>query len=172
MKRRLLMAFVAAGLMISMALNFSSCKKTEDNANLGSIPTVDTPMYGDRDAYLVCPYCGVHVGPGVLDHIHYFGPGGTVPVGTVPQDHLYPVDYCNTAFEPDDEGNIQVCPYSGDLEGDPDMIAYLMVRYGYTEAQAATMLLPRFHRHRILYDLFGADGGTGNHWHVGGGSSN
>ena len=174
MKRRLLMPLLIAGLMITTALCVSSCNKAENNADLNvSVPMVETPIFneGDEGAFMVCPYCEAHLPPGTTNHIHLFGPGGTMPVGPAPQDHLYPVDWCNSGYQPDEHGNVQVCPYSGELQGNETMITYLMNRYGYTREQAIIMLLPRFHRHRLVYDLYGADGGTANKWHVGGGTN-
>ena len=160
MKRRLLMPLIVAGLMITMALSFSSCKKTENKTDIDSIPTVETPIYGDRVdpvPYMTCPYCNRHIPAGTYEHIHYFAPEGTIPSSPEPpMNWIYPVNHCNEGFTPDASGNIQVCPYSGELQ---DMFP------------GNPMFLPRFHRHNLVYILFGPDGGQANHWHVGGGTT-
>lgn len=171
MKKSVLMPLVVAGLMVTMALSLNSCKK--DKAELDSLPTVETPAYSEPDrAAMICPYCEAQLPAGTVDHTHLFGPDGTIPVGPVGPNWLYPVNYCNIAYEPDAYGFITVCQYSGELYNDEPTIQYMMTQYGYTHDEANTLLLPRLHRHVLGYQIVapGTGGGTFNHWHVGGGT--
>lgn len=157
-----------AGMMLASVLVLDSCKKTQSQQSLPSIfengeaPVVDTIIYGDRDTDYTCPYCGENIPVGTLNHWHAFGEApetytGPAPVGTY--------DDCMVAYA----GSNKVCPYSGRLYNDESMIAYIMEFYGIDHDAAQDRLRPRFHAHNLTYILFGEDGGTNNHWHVGGG---
>lgn len=178
MKRSLLMPLLAAGLMVTMALSLDSCKKTDNKTELNSLPTMETPVYSEpgRDAIMVCPYCSASLPAGTIDHTHLFGPDGELPpLGATPEqlEHwVFPVDHCNTAYEPDAYGNVTVCQYSGWLHDDEPTIQYMMTNFGYTHDEANLLLLPRLHRHVLGYRIVapGQGGGTFNVWHVGGGT--
>lgn len=167
MKKRLLMPFLVAGLMVASVAALDSCDKKQEAAidpifTSGEAPLVDIVYSGDR-AGVTCPYCGGHVGPGVSDHWHAFGtpPEGSIYTGPTP----WPVDWCSQAGALVDEFT---CPYSGNLHDDEDMIAYFMSHFGIDREAAQERLLPRFHAHRIQVEYDGGNGGSANHWHVGG----
>lgn len=178
MKRSFLLPLVVAGLMMTMALSLNSCKKTEKDSDLNSIPTAETPVYGEPTRGFICPYCGADLPYGTVDHTHYFDPNGTLPPpGPVPDGWIFPVDHCLEAYEPDEHGDVEVCPYSGQLHDNPLAIEATKAEYlgafgiVLNDEEANILLLPRYHRHVITYRLFGNPHGTVNQWHVGGGTS-
>lgn len=168
MKKRLLVPFLVAGMMVASVAMLDSCKKNQGSSvdpifTSGEAPMTDIVYYGDR-AGTTCPYCGGHVGPGVSDHWHAFGtpPADKIYTGPTPYD----VDYCCMAAN--SLLDSITCPYSGLAHDDEELITYYMNYFHIDREAAQERLLPRFHAHRIEVQYIGGSGGAANHWHVGG----
>ena len=127
-------------------------------------PVVEDFVYPEREGqfFYKCPYCPDTLFPGDV-HWHAFGPIPANCTYVFESPEPYPVDYCLVAFQ-----NNPTCPYSGCLEGNETAIQVYMARYHVSHDVAAEMLVPRFHAHRVAYDLNGPNGGQLNQWHVGG----
>lgn len=176
MKKKVLMPLLMAGMMVVSAMSLNSCKKNQEQQSQSlddvyygmNIPVVEENI-GDRDDpnqfEYQCPYCPIILHPGDV-HWHAFGAGYEPDYITYefPAGEPFDVDACLAGLSD------RACPYSGCLEGNETAIQYLMNRYHVSRQTAIYMLLPRFHAHRIAYDLFGNDGGQINQWHVGGGT--
>lgn len=165
MKKRLLMPFLVAGMIVVSALSLDSCKKNQDSGkevfDSGEAPMVEAVVYGDRDLEYICPYCGESIAPNTTDHWHAFGTPR--PDCSYSGPTPYDVDYCTIDL------SHGACPYSGKYQHDENAIAWMMSEYSVDRETAIEMLKPRFHGHNLTYVLFGPDGGQLNSWHVGGG---
>ena len=158
MKKRLLMPLIVAGMMVASVVMLDACKKSDDanKIDMETITMVETPVYrAESDPGIRCPYCHVYVLENDTTHWHTFG---TRP-DAIGQ---FPVDYCNTAYNLDNEA---ACKYSGYYYNIPTSSHY------HDDAWA-----PRYHAHRVCCtnDLPGhweGHNGQHNEWHVGGGTS-
>ncbi len=144
--KRLLTTFLVASLLITTALSFSSCKKTDTNANTEEwIPTVYNFVTAEdsssRDKTADCPYCEYDVAfcnhgvqwwsaPDIYCPLGPYDPV-TNPIGHF-HEHIFLADEDCT---PPGQSNY-ICPYLG----------------------------VRKHKHLVVYWQNGWD----NHWHLGG----
>ena len=176
MKKRVLMPLMMAGMMLASLVALDSCKKSEPQQQAKiSVEEGDAIIVRDREGELVCPYCNDVISHNEV-HWHYFGtpkPGfdinemmeGDRPGGN---PHFWEVDDCLDGLS---DG---ACLYSGVFHDDPTAIQQVIDIYQdeysqvLTPEEANTLLLPRFHAHRITYRAF-IGGSTTHSWHVGGG---
>lgn len=177
MKKRVLMPLMMAGMMLASLVAFDSCKKSEPQQQAKiSVEEGDAIIVSDREVgSYECPYCHELIyNNGV--HWHYFGtPKEGFDINEMMEEdrpggipHFWAVDDCLSGL------SAAACRYSGVLHDEPQAIQLVIDHYQneygivLTPEEANSLLLPRFHAHRITYSFI-HDGGMVNKWHVGGG---